>query len=130
MSDLKLDLVVGRHAGRFHALFDGRIKPEGIDLNPSAMENDELFWRIPNVDDVDVAELSLTGYMWGIQHGKRWTAIPVFSGWVFSCHTETLCNADAGIDTPADLKGKRVGVPEYPVTGAKHRFDRLPIECL
>jgi 4,5-dihydroxyphthalate decarboxylase len=116
MADLKLNLVVGRHAGRFQALFDGRVKPERIELNASEMPLDELFWRVPNVDDFDIAELSLTGYMWGIQHGKRWIAIPVFPGWVFACHTETLCNADSGIDRPEDLKGKRVGVPEYPVT--------------
>ncbi|MDP2647097.1 MAG: hypothetical protein Q8P24_19350 [Desulfobacterales bacterium] len=116
MADLRLKFVAGRHAGRFQAIFDGRVKPEGIELNASVMPIDELFWRVPNVDDVDVAELSITGYMWGIQHGKQWIALPVFPGWVFSCHTETLCNVDAGIEKPEDLKGKRVGVPEYPVT--------------
>ena len=116
MADLKLNLVLGNHTGRFKALFDGRVKPDGIELAPSTMDIDQLFWRIPNKDDVDVCELSLTGYMWGIQHGKAWTAIPVFPGWVFSCHTETLVNRDAGIDRPEDLKGKRIGVPEYQLT--------------
>ena len=116
MADLKLKLVLGHHSGRFQALFDGTVKPEGIELDASTMAIDQLFWRIPNANDIDVAELSLTGYLWGIQHGMRWTAIPVFPGWVFACHTETLCNADSGIERPEDLKGKRVGVPEYPVT--------------
>ncbi|NIO10426.1 MAG: hypothetical protein GTO40_21440 [Deltaproteobacteria bacterium] len=116
MADLKLDLVLGPHAGRFKPLMDGKVRPEGIELNAAIMAYDELFWRIPNDDNFDVAELSLTGYLWGIQHGKRWIAIPVFPGWVFSCHTETLCNVEAGIQRPEDLKGKRVGVPEYAVT--------------
>jgi len=116
MADLKLNLVTGPFARRFQPLFDGRVKPEGIELSASRMAIDELFWRIPNKDDIDVAELSLTGYLWGIQHGKAWTALPVFPGWVFSCHTDTLVNADSGIERPEDLKGKRVGVPEYPVT--------------
>jgi 4,5-dihydroxyphthalate decarboxylase len=116
MADLRLNLVFGSHPGRFQPLFDGRVKPEGIALTTSRVGVDELFWRIPTKDDIDVAELSLTGTIWGKQHGKRWTALPVFPGWVFGCHTETLVRRDVGIEKPEDLKGKRVGVPEYPVT--------------
>jgi 4,5-dihydroxyphthalate decarboxylase len=116
MPELRLNLVFGSHPGRFQPIFDGRVKPDGIALNCSRMSVDELFWRIPAQDDIDVAELSLTGTIWGKQHGKRWTALPIFPGWVFGCHTETLVRRDAGIARPEDLKGKRVGVPEYPVT--------------
>jgi 4,5-dihydroxyphthalate decarboxylase len=116
MAELSLNLVFGSHPGRFQPIFDGRVKPEGIALKTSRMGIDELFWRIPLKDDIDVTEFSLTGTIWGKQHGKRWTALPVFPGWVFGCHTETLVRRDAGIARPADLKGKRVGVPEYPVT--------------
>jgi 4,5-dihydroxyphthalate decarboxylase len=77
---------------------------------------DELFWRIPKEDNIEIAEMSLTGAIWGMQHGKHWTALPIFPGFVFGCHTETLVRRDARIEKPADLKGKRVGVPEYPVT--------------
>ena len=126
MPDLKLNLVFGNHGGKFNPIFDGRVKADGIEFAASRMDIDQLFWRIPNKDDVDVAELSLTGTMWGMQHGKEWTAIPVFPGWVFACHTETLVRADSGIQTAADLKGKRVGVPEYPVTAIawiRHAFE-------
>jgi len=116
MAELSLNLVFGGHPGKFQPIFDGKVKPEGITLKPSRMNIDQLFWHIPNKDDIDVAELSITGTIWGKQHGKRWTALPVFPGWVFGCHTETLVRRDAGIDRPEDLKGKRVGVPEYPVT--------------
>jgi 4,5-dihydroxyphthalate decarboxylase len=116
MADLSLNLVFGGHPGKFQPIFDGKVKPEGIMLKPARMNIDQLFWHIPNKDDIDVAELSLTGTIWGKQHGKRWTALPVFPGWVFGCHTETLVRRDAGIARPEDLKGKRVGVPEYPVT--------------
>jgi 4,5-dihydroxyphthalate decarboxylase len=115
MPDLTLNLVFGSRPGRFQPIFDGRVKPEGITLRCSRMATDELFWHVPVKDDIDVAELSLTGTIWGKLHGKRWTALPIFPGWVFGCHTETLVRRDAGIG-PADLKGKRVGVPEYPVT--------------
>jgi len=76
----------------------------------------DLFWRVPKFDPFDVFELSLTGYLWGLQQGREWVALPVFPGWTFGCHTETLVNVRSGIDRPEDLRGKRVGVPEYPVT--------------
>jgi len=116
MADLELNLVFGGQPGRFQPIFDGKVKPEGITFKPSRMDIDQLFWRIPTQDDIDVTELSLTGTIWGNQHGKRWTALPVFPGFVFGCHTETLVRRDSGIEKPEDLKGKRVGVPEYPVT--------------
>jgi len=116
MADLSLNLVFGSHPGKFQPIFEGEAKPEGITLKPARTSIDQLFWQIPTKNDIDVAELSLTGTIWGKQHGKRWTALPVFPGWVFGCHTETLVRRDSGINRPEDLKGKRVGVPEYPVT--------------
>jgi 4,5-dihydroxyphthalate decarboxylase len=71
---------------------------------------------MPHSEPFDVAEMSLTGYLWAIQHDRRWVGLPVFPGWVFSCHADSLVHAGAGVERPEDLKGKRVGVPEYPVT--------------
>src|ERR687883_959524 len=113
MSRLQLSFATGTTA-RLTPILDGSLQPEGIDLIPSTVPQGELFWRVPKFDCFDVVEMSLTGYMWGIQNGKSWTALPVFPGWVFGCHTETLVRD--GIDRPEDLRGKRVGVPEYPVT--------------
>jgi 4,5-dihydroxyphthalate decarboxylase len=115
MSRLQLSFAAGIPE-RLAPIFDGRVQPEGIDLIPSKVPPNDLFWRVPRFDPFDVAELSLTGYLWGKLHGRQWTALPVFPAWVFSCHTETLVNVDAGIDRPEDLRGKRIGVPEYPVT--------------
>jgi 4,5-dihydroxyphthalate decarboxylase len=92
------------------------VRPEGIDLQAQAMGVSDIFWLMPHSEPYDVAEMSLTGYLWAIQHGRRWTGIPVFPGWVFSCHADSLVNTNAGIERPEDLRGKRVGVPEYPVT--------------
>lgn len=124
MARLQLSFAVGT-VERVRPLLDGRVQPEGIELVPSVIPPGDLFWRIPKFDPFDVAELSLTGYLWGIQHGKAWTALPVFANWVFSCHTETLVNVDSGIERPEDLKGKRIGVPEYPVAAIlwiRHAF--------
>jgi 4,5-dihydroxyphthalate decarboxylase len=47
----------------------------------------------------------------------RWAGLPVFTTRRFF-HTGILVRRDAGIDKPADLKGKRVAVPEYQQTAA------------
>jgi 4,5-dihydroxyphthalate decarboxylase len=47
----------------------------------------------------------------------RFVGIPVFTTRMFF-HTTILVRKDAKIDKPADLKGKKVGVPEYQQTAA------------
>jgi 4,5-dihydroxyphthalate decarboxylase len=51
------------------------------------------------------------------QGDKRWVALPVFTLRGFP-HTGILVRSDRGIDTPQDLKGKRIAVPEYQQTSA------------
>jgi 4,5-dihydroxyphthalate decarboxylase len=48
---------------------------------------------------------------------KRWIGLPVFTTRYFF-QTWALKRRDAGINSPSDLKGKRVGVPEYQQTAA------------
>ncbi len=115
MPDLSLTFAVGSPE-RLQPVLDGAVRPEGIDLQCSVLSPGDIFWLMPHSEPFDVSEMSLTGYLWAIQRGKRWVALPVFPGWVFGCHADTLVNARAGIERPADLRGKRVGVPEYPVT--------------
>jgi 4,5-dihydroxyphthalate decarboxylase len=43
--------------------------------------------------------------------------LPIFTTRMF-CHTGILVRTDRGIETPGDLKGRRVGVPEYQQTSA------------
>jgi 4,5-dihydroxyphthalate decarboxylase len=53
-----------------------------------------------------------------IAHGDtRWVGLPIFTTRRLF-QTRILVRRDAGINTPADLKGKRVGVPEYQQTAA------------
>src|SRR5581483_4067918 len=63
---------------------------------------------------------------------ERWVGMPIFTTRKFF-HTDMLARRDARIDTPADLKGKRVGVPEYQQTAAlwargalQHEFGVAP----
>ncbi|MFM9970387.1 MAG: hypothetical protein ACKVQK_18505 [Burkholderiales bacterium] len=114
MSKLKINVVLG-HQGRFEALFDGRVQAEGLELNASVTPFNDLFRIVPQEDRFDVAELSVTGFLWGLQKARDWIALPIFPGWAFAAHADTVCHVGSDIESPQDLKGKRIGVPEYPV---------------
>jgi 4,5-dihydroxyphthalate decarboxylase len=68
--------------------------------------------------EFDVSEMSVSSLLMARSKGdERFVGIPVFTTRRFF-HTTTLVRRDAKIDAPADLKGKRVGVPEYQQTAA------------
>lgn len=99
-------------------LLDGRIAPEGIEWACSAVHPSEMFWRQLRFGDFDVSEMSLSSLFISIAQGRKdWAAIPVFTTRRFF-HTGIVVRSDAGITVPADLAGKKVGVPEYQQTAA------------
>ena len=99
-------------------ILDGTVKPDGIDLVPSIVHGSELFWRQLRFADFDVSEMSFSSLMMHMAHGdETWVGLPVFTTREFF-HTGILVRKDAGIDKPADMKGKRIGVPEYQQTAA------------
>ena len=100
------------------ALRDGSIKPEGIELNYIAAQPSEIFWRMLQFKEFEISEMSLSNYTSLVSTGNApFIAIPVFPSRVFR-HGYFFINTDKGIDRPADLKGKRGGVPEYTMTAA------------
>lgn len=114
-------------------LFDGTVKPDGIDLIMSPVHASELFWRQLRFADFDLSDMSFSSLIIAMAHGdERWVGLPIFTTRNFF-HTRILVRRDAGIETPADLKGKRVGVPEYQQTAAlwirgvlQHEFGVAP----
>ena len=68
--------------------------------------------------EFDASEMSFGGYVAARSRGDSpFIAIPVFPSRFFR-HSAIYVNAEAGIERPEDLKGKRVGVPEYQQTAA------------
>ena len=99
-------------------LFSGTVKPDGIDLIMSPVHPSELFWRQLRFGDFDLSDMSFSSFIIALAHGdKNWVGLPIFTTRRFF-HTRILARRDAGIEEPADLKGKRVGVPEYQQTAA------------
>jgi 4,5-dihydroxyphthalate decarboxylase len=133
---MRLQFSIGLTSNpRTWPIIDGRIKPDSIDFVPTVLHPSELFWRQLRFAEFDVAEMSMSSLMMAKSKGdERFVGIPVFTTRLFF-HTTTLVRRGANIDSPADLKGKRVGVPEYQQTAAlwargvmQHEFGVAPKE--
>ena len=116
---MNLQLSIGMASNpRTWPVFDGRAKADGIDLIPSRVHPSELFWRQLRFADFDVSEMSFSSLIMAKSKGdERWVGVPIFTTRKFY-HAAILVRRKAGIQSPADLKGKRVGVPEYQQTAA------------
>jgi 4,5-dihydroxyphthalate decarboxylase len=112
---LKLCLACWNY-DRTRALADGRVRPEGIELNYLDLPVEETFFRMLRHREFDVAEMSLSSYVVSLfRKPQPFIAIPVFPSRFFR-HSSIYVNAAAGIRAPKDLMGKRVGNPEYQMT--------------
>jgi 4,5-dihydroxyphthalate decarboxylase len=116
---MNLQLSIGiTNNPRTWPIIDGTVKPEGIDLIPTVLHPSELFWRQLHFAEFAVSEMSCSSFMIVTGQGDpRFLGLPIFTTRRFF-HTSILVRRGAGIATPADLKGKRVGVPEYQQTAA------------
>jgi 4,5-dihydroxyphthalate decarboxylase len=99
-------------------LIDGAVMAAGIDLTATVIHPSEMFWRQLRFGEFDMSEMSMSSLLISTARAPTpWVALPVFTTREFF-HTRILVRADAGIASPADLRGKRVGVPEYQQTAA------------
>ena len=115
MARLQLSLACW-HYDRTHALADGSVRPEGIDLNYLDMHVEETFFRMLRNREFDVAEMSLSSYAVSVaRDSPPFVAIPVFPSRFFrqSC---IFVSEKSAIREPRDLIGKRIGTPEYQMT--------------
>jgi 4,5-dihydroxyphthalate decarboxylase len=110
-------LTVTRTQGNNEALRDGKVKPRGFAFE--FREVDPLidaFRRMVRGLEYDVCEMAITTYVCAREHGKRFTALPIFLVRAFH-HGAVLQSLEAGLRGPKDLEGRRVGVNRgYTVT--------------
>jgi len=112
LSKLRLSLACWNY-DRTRALAEGRVQPDGIDLNYLNLPVEETFFRMLRHREFDVAEMSLSSYSVTLSRPERpFIAIPVFPSRMFR-HSSIYVSTAAGIREPKDLIGKRIGVPEY-----------------
>jgi 4,5-dihydroxyphthalate decarboxylase len=98
---------------RVRPLVDGRVQIEGCDVNYLTMAVEECFERAYFHGEFEVAEIGFSPYLIALSRGScPYVAVPAFLSRMFR-HSAVYIRTDRGIEGPADLRGKRVGVPEY-----------------
>src|SRR5262244_2973151 len=116
MANLRLTLACWDY-DRTRPLMDGRVKPEGIDLDIQVLRPRQAFQRMLDHREFQVSELSLASYTALKGRGDcPFVAVPVALSKIFR-HSCIYVRKDAGINTPQDLKGKRVGTSQWSSTG-------------
>lgn len=114
MSRLELSVATGDY-DRTRALIDGTVRIDGVESVCMTLSPEEIFFRAFRHAEFDVCELSLSSYLVKVSRGDcPYVAVPAFVSRAFR-HTSIYVRTDR-IRHPADLKGKRVGVPEYQLT--------------
>ena len=115
MPGLRISIAVGDY-DRTRPLVDGTVRVDGVDPVYLTLSPEEMFFRAFRHADFDVCELSLSSFAVRIARNDcAYVGIPVFPSRAFR-HTSIVVRSDRGIDSPADLKGRRMGTPEYQLT--------------
>ena len=108
MAKLNLTLACGAY-DLLRPLIEGVAAPAGIDLNVLTMASPERHGRMLRHEEFDVCELSLVAYLVALDQGRTFRAIPVFPHRRFR-HGYMVKRMNCGVEKPADLNGKRVGL--------------------
>jgi 4,5-dihydroxyphthalate decarboxylase len=114
MAKLSLSVAV-RDYDRTRPLSDGLVQIDGVDPVFMALGPEEIFFRAFRHAEFDICELSLSSFTVKTAQGDcPYVGVPAFVSRTFR-HTAFYVRTDR-IKTPADLKGKKIGVPEYQLT--------------
>lgn len=115
--ELPITIATGDY-DRVRPIVDGRVAVEGCEVAYFPVPIEETSYRIFTNAEFDVAEVSLSSFVLARSRGEiPYIGIPVFTSRMFR-HSAIYVRADSGIERPADLKGREVGVPVYAMTAA------------
>src|SRR5271167_3908219 len=114
MAKLSLSVAIGEF-DRTRALIDGSVAIDGVDPVYMPLVPEEIFFRAFRAAEFDICELSLSSYAIKTAQGDcPYIAVPAFVSRAFR-HNAVYVRTDR-VKKPADLRGKKVGVPEYQLT--------------
>ena len=115
MSKLKISLSCCDY-DRCRAIFDGRAPIEGCDVTSVAIEPEEAFHRAFKFQEFDISEISMSSHTLMTSRGENaYVGVPAFVSRLFR-HSGIYIRSDKGIKKASDLKGLKIGVPEYQIT--------------
>ena len=106
---------------RVQPLKDGTVRPQNIELDCITLDPSTLFQRNLFYDEFDVSEMSISETLLARERtdGSKWdwSALPVFLSrghhWPY-----LYVSAASDIASLADIRGRRIGVPDYDMTAA------------
>jgi 4,5-dihydroxyphthalate decarboxylase len=114
MAKLDLSVAVGPY-DRTRALIDGSVQIDGVNAHCMTLSPEEIFFRAFRQAEFDICELSLSSFTVKTAQGDcPYVGVPAFVSRAFR-HTAIWVRTDR-IKKPEDLKGKKVGLPEYQLT--------------
>jgi 4,5-dihydroxyphthalate decarboxylase len=114
MAKLNLSVAVGPY-DRTRALVDGSVQIDGVKPTCMTLSPEEIFFRAFRHAEFDICELSLSSFTVKTAQGNcPYVGVPAFVSRAFR-HTSIYVRTDR-IKKPEDLKGKKVGLPEYQLT--------------
>jgi 4,5-dihydroxyphthalate decarboxylase len=114
MAKLELSVAVGDY-DRTRARIDGSVAIDGVDPIYMTLGPEEIFFRAFRAAEFDICELSLSSYtVKTAQNNCPYIAVPAFVSRAFR-HTAIYVRTDR-VKKPEDLKGRKVGLPEYQLT--------------
>jgi len=112
---IKLKIAIAEHP-HTSAIRDGSIPIEGVDAEFVTVKPQiGAFRRMVRDVEFDVCEIAPTTYIIARAYGAPFVGLPIFVVRRFH-HGGLLIRPDAGINSPKDLEGKKVGVRAYSVT--------------
>ncbi len=136
MSDPLLSAAFGNY-DRISPLQTGRVRVNRIDLRIQTLSPTEIFRRMCVDHEFDVSEMSMAAHAYLTGTGDNpFVAMPAFVSRAFR-HGMVYANADAGIEGPEDLNGKRIAIREWGMTAVlwivgilmeEHGFDPGTVE--
>jgi 4,5-dihydroxyphthalate decarboxylase len=114
MAKLQLSVAVGNY-DRVRPLLDGAVQIDGVDPVFMNLPPEEIFFRAFRSMDFDICELSMSSFTVKIaERNCPYVGVPAFVSRAFR-HNSIYVRRDR-VQSPADLKGRRVGLPEYQLT--------------
>src|SRR5215831_10804338 len=109
MVEVPITIACGNY-DRTQAIKDGVVKVEGCAVTYLPLYPEEIFFRAFRYAEFDVSEISFSSYIRTVAAGtSAYVGIPAFVSRIFR-HSGIYVRTDAGIRTPQDLRGKRIGL--------------------
>lgn len=115
---MSLNLTIACQAyDRVQDIRSGDVQVKGVNLNFLDLPVEETFFRMLQNQEFDIAEMSLSSYVLTMRETSPFVAIPVFPSRAFR-HSAIYVREDSTFESPSDLRGARIGIPEYQITAA------------